>query len=186
MSQMFWLSFPSFHSAVPSGCTSDRLYSASSLARQQYRSRCAALLFAAKKCYGMGAPSKCKPCILINQICYSGVWEKGTWVLAGVNGSLTPLTWCVHAKSVSCSSLINNAFNTTFQLRHRCLYSATSEILSFGPFYNTQKRVVQTISKAFDLIFSLSSGREAVKHKESGWDQAGSMKQWQHLWYMLS
>lgn len=54
-------------------------------------------------------------------------------------------------------------------------------MLSFGPFYNTQKRVAQTISRAFDLIFSLSSGREAVKHKESGWDQAESMQQWQHL-----
>lgn len=98
-----------------------------------------------------------------------------------MNGSLTSLVWFAHAKSVSCSSLVSTNFNTTLRLRHLCSYSATAEMLSFGPFYNTQKRVAQTISRAFDLIFSLSSGREAVKHKESGWDQAESMQQWQHL-----
>lgn len=134
-----------------------------------------------KSCYRMGAPCKCKPCIIINQICCSGLWEKGVSVLAGMNGSLTSLVWFAHAKSVSCSSLVSTNFNTTLRLRHLCSYSATSEMLSFGPFYNTQKRVAQTISRAFDLIFSLSSGREAVKHKESGWDQAESMQQWQHL-----
>lgn len=55
-------------------------------------------------------------------------------------------------------------------------------MLSFRAFYYRQKKVPQTTSRAFDLIFSLSSGREAMKHKESGWDQAGSMP---YLWYVI-
>jgi len=54
-------------------------------------------------------------------------------------------------------------------------------MLSFGAFYYIQKKALQRICRAFDLICNLSSGRGAVKHKESGWDQAGSMQQWKHF-----